>query len=113
MRPLSTSSSAFSTIRAKKGKAPIVMGTTAAVLPNVVPTTSRVSGINAISITTNGNERPRLTRLPSPLLSLGIGYKPPRRLMNSNTPRGKPISKVKIPASSTMYRVSPVAFNTS
>ncbi len=113
IRPLSTSSRAFSTIRAKNGKAPMVIGTTAAVLPRVVPTISRVSGIRAISITTNGNDRPRLTSALRPPCRRGSGYRPWRRLMNSRTPRGRPINKVKSPASSTMYRVSPVALSNS
>ncbi len=112
-RPRSTSSRAFSTIRAKNGKAPMVMGTTAAVLPRVVPTTSRVRGISAISSTTKGSERPRLTSPPNSRLSLGMGYRPPLRLMNSSTPRGRPINRVNSEASSTMYRVSPVAVSSS
>lgn len=85
-RPLSTSSNAASTTRAKKGIAPNVIGTMAAVLPSVVPIIQRVMGIKAMSNTTKGIERPTLTSAPIKVFSRGAGSTPAGRETNSKTP---------------------------
>ena len=80
----------------------MVTGTTAAVLPRVVPIISRVNGISAISSTINGSERPKLIIAPSTALSFGIGARPLRRETNSSTPVGSPSSTVNSAARPTI-----------
>ena len=79
-----------------------VIGTIAAVLPSVVPTSKRVNGINAINSTTNGSARPMLTSAFSSHDTPRLGRMPYGRVRNSTTPTGKPIATVKSAASSTM-----------
>ena len=94
-----------STSRARKGMAPRVSGTIAAVDPIVVPTMPRVTGATSTSRIMNGSARPRLTTSPRARLSSGRGASPPGAVTVSSTPNGTPSSTVSSAATPTMYRV--------
>ncbi|CAM5729830.1 hypothetical protein STENM223S_03390 [Streptomyces tendae] len=70
--PWSTSRTAVSTSRAKKGMPPMASGTIAASLPMVVPVTQRVKFIRATMRMMNGSERPIVHDLPDDLVHDGV-----------------------------------------
>ena len=74
--PESTSSSEDSTSRATKGAAAMTSGTTVALLPMVVPTRRRVTGMTAIMRMRKGKERVRFTTTSSTLYTSGRGLIP-------------------------------------
>ncbi len=101
-RPWSTSRTAVSTRRAKKGIAPMARGTIIAVGPMKVPTTSLVNGISAISRMMNGSERPMFTTAPTTLLTAVFRRRPPLSVRTRRRPRGSPPSTETTVAHRTM-----------
>ena len=79
-------------MRATKGAAATVNGTTAPGTPSDVPTTSRVNGMMATSRMMNGIERPMLMIQPSTVLTPRFGRIPPGAVTANHMPSGKPIT---------------------
>lgn len=100
--PWSTSRTAVSTSRAKKGMAPTASGTIIAVGPMKVPTTKVVKGIRAISRMMNGSERPMFTITPMTLFTGVLRSSPPLSVRTSRTPSGSPTRTVTAADQSTM-----------
>ncbi len=88
--PWSTSRTAVSTRRAKKGMAPTASGTMAASTPMVVPVIERVKPISATIRMMNGRERAMFTICPMTLLAARFWSRPPRSVRTSRSPRGSP-----------------------
>ncbi len=88
--PPSTSRTAVSTRRAKKGMAPIASGTIAASRPMVVPVIERVKPISATIRMMNGIERATFTTCPMTLLATTFCRSPPRSVRTSRMPSGRP-----------------------
>src|SRR5450830_914829 len=106
IRPLSTSFRPTSAMRAKKGVALIVSGTTAAQTPMVVPVTQRVKGIRATSRMMKGVARKPFTRLPSTRFSRGEASRAPGADSTRNTASGRPSNSARPADRPTMVRVS-------
>lgn len=90
IRPGGSDWRTLSTSLAKKGVAPTVNGTIAALIPMLVPTISLVNGIIATSKMINGMERKILIRADKILFNLIFGFI--RDDEYSNIPKGKPRS---------------------
>ena len=89
-RLLSTSLTAASTKRANSGVMAIVKGTIAAVVPTVVPTIHRVSGIIDTMRIIKGVDRTKLTTNPKPLCSEGLSKICRRSVTTNSIPNGSP-----------------------
>ena len=55
------------------------------------PMTTRVTGKSMASRMMKGMERKKLTMAPATALNVGMGRMPPRRVMTSRTPSGRPM----------------------
>lgn len=104
--PPSTSRTAVSTRRAKKGMPPMASGTIAASLPMVVPVTQRVKLISATMRMMNGSERPMFTTCPMTLFTTVFCSRPPLSVRTSRMPSGSPPTTAIRVDQPTMIRVS-------
>ncbi len=91
--PLSISRNAVSTILAKKGIADTDRETEAALGPIVDPVNRSVKGRRATKRMMNGIERTILTATPRDRFTMLFSKNKFLVVVNSNTPRGKPISR--------------------
>ena len=111
--PLSTSASAASTCRVKKGTVPKTRGTMAPAVPMAVPAISRVRGISAASRMMKGMERKVLMIRSSTTNSPRLGLMPPGLAMDSTTPNKRPMAKEISPDTPIMNRVCQMASRNS
>ena len=113
MTPVSISSRLCSTMRAMNGAAESVSGTSAAVAPMDVPTSSRVNGMMKNIKMMNGRLRRRFTSHPNTALKRGAGATPPAFVTVSSTPMGRPSTYANSVANSVIYKVSSVPSHSS
>ena len=112
--PSSTSRSAISTRRAKKGMAATVSGTAAATDPIDEPTIARDTGMSSTMRMMNGSDLPTFTRKPSTAWMTaprrgernGSEMMPPVSVPTSTTPIASPKTMVKTSAIPTIWPVS-------